>query len=133
MPTDWILPPHKQHVPNTISLIAIPNAHTIRIETSDWTMLETWVVMLVDYLALNDVNINRSNRGALLFIAATKKDAINIPGHMDRQWIGGVRDQLWMPATFLGGIKLTYLLPTPCHIPLNLVLGTFDRSVPAPM
>lgn len=62
--------------------------------------------MFSDNFALNDVDIHGPDGGAILFVASAKKDAINISCHMDRQWIGGVRDKLWMLATFPRNIKL---------------------------
>ncbi|GIU66452.1 hypothetical protein PsB1_0606 [Candidatus Phycosocius spiralis] len=40
--------------------------------------------MFSDNFVLNDVDIHCAYRGAMLFVAGTKKDAINITCHMDR-------------------------------------------------
>ena len=97
-------------------------------------MLEKWRVMLSDNFALNDINIYRPHRGSIQRITATKKNAINISSHMDRQWIGGVGDQLWVLTADLRGINLPEFSPVVLHhIPLNLVLGTLERSVAEPI
>jgi hypothetical protein len=70
-------------------------------------VLKKWKVMFSDNFALNDINIYSSHRGPILIVATTKKDAINISSHMNRQWVGGVGDQLWMLTTYLRDIKLT--------------------------
>ena len=78
------------------------------------------------------VDIDGPDRGALERIPAAEEHAVDVAFHVHRQGICGVGDKLGM-AVGGGAVERAELLPAVRHMPRSLVLGTFERSVAAPM
>jgi hypothetical protein len=126
------LPPHKEHISNAVDGITISYTYSISVKAARWAMFEKWLLVLPDNLALNNIDIDRANRGSVLTISATEKYAIDVSIKVNRQRISSVGQELWVAPLNCRDIKLPKFCPTSAHIFLNLVLGTLERSVALP-
>jgi hypothetical protein len=95
-------------------------------------MSEEWRIMILDDTTIYYIYIHRTNGRAVMLVSTAVKYTVYVSIDVDWKRVCRMGQKLWVLLASTWIVQLSQLYPSSAHIPLNLVLGTLDRSLAAP-